>query len=106
MRSPLDLRQPGRQRDLVSVVLRQVDADHVRIFAAEIGDYRPRRIARAVVDEDDLVRAAGGLLACRRGAAVEFTEAFCFVEAGGDGRDERTIGAGQMRFSWVVPVDP
>jgi hypothetical protein len=48
--------QPGQQGRLVAEVAREAHADHLRPCLLEVRDRLPRRIATAVVDDDNLMR--------------------------------------------------
>src|SRR5262249_5481679 len=53
------MREPGRERDLVTVIAREVDGDDMRIARREQHHHTPGLVARPVIDQDDLVILAG-----------------------------------------------
>jgi hypothetical protein len=89
--SPAD-QQPRRQRQPVSVVARQVDADAVRVRSGEEEHHLPGAVPRAVVDQHDLVRVSR---VSRRGLArpgqpaVQRVEALPLVETRDNRREPR-----------------
>ncbi len=78
--------EPGGQRQLVAVIARQVDRHQMRVGGGKALHHRPARIARPVVDQDDLIiladRGPGG----RAQPLVKRLEAGFLVEAGDDDR--------------------
>ena len=51
--------EAGGQRELVAVIARQVDRDQARIALGQRLHHRPAAVARAVVDQHDLIILAG-----------------------------------------------
>src|SRR5690606_35838790 len=77
---------PGGERELVAVIARQVDRDEARVARGERLHDRPGPVARAVVDEDDLVIVRRHLGGDGGEPRVELLETFLLVEAGHDDR--------------------
>ena len=75
-----------RQRQLVAMIARQVDSDEARNAGRELPHLRPAAIARAVVDEHDLIILIGGLSRGRGQPLVQRGEARLLVEARHDNR--------------------
>ena len=63
--------EAGADGDLVAVVAGQVDADHGGPLGRLPEDRRPGGVARAVVDQDDLVVAADPTASQARGHALD-----------------------------------
>ena len=76
--------QPRGRRELVAVVAHQMHADNVGIGFRQGLDDLPGAVARAIVDEHDLVVVAGNAAAGSTGAAMELPQAGLLVEAGRD----------------------
>jgi hypothetical protein len=74
------------QRQLVTVIARQVDRDQVRILGREFLHDRPARIARAVIHQNDLIILAHRLSGGRAEALMKRSKAGFLVEAGDDDR--------------------
>ena len=92
-RLPATQVEPGGQRELVSVVARQVERDEVRVDAGELRHDRPATVARPVVDQDDLVIFADH---CERGVGqprMQRRQAIRLVVAR---HDDRELGRGHF----------
>ena len=86
--SPRAASSPARQGGLVAEVAREAEQPQLRVACGELEQLGPGAVARAVVDEDDLVRAAERRE--RRGEPpMELAERRLFVE---DGRDDGEHG--------------
>jgi len=71
----------------VAVIARQVDRNDVRVLRRDIPHVRPAAVARAVVDQDDFVIAAGGGLRCGRQAVMQRRKAGLLIVAGDNDRE-------------------
>ena len=78
--------EPGGQRQLMAVVARQIDRDDMRIVGGERLHHRPAAVARAVVDQHDLIILAGTRWRRGREPLVQLGEARLLVVAGHDDR--------------------
>ncbi len=76
--------EPGGERELVPVVARQIDRDDVRVRCRQRLHRRPARVARAVVDEHDLVVLPHRRARRRRDAGVKQREGRFLVVARDD----------------------
>jgi hypothetical protein len=105
--------EAGGEGELVAVVARQVDRDQPGIARGERPHHLPAAVARAVVDEHDLIilarHAAGG----RAQPRMKLAEARFLIVAGNDDREGgrahsgswRTIGLrSATRYSTLVPL--
>ena len=72
------------QSELVAVIARQVDGDQPRIGDGELAHDLPAAVARAVVDQDDLIIVPGDRRGGLGDAGVELGEAGLLIVAGDD----------------------
>ena len=84
------------QRELVTVVTRQIDGDQARVLRRQLAHHLPAAIPRAVVDQHDLIILADRRPGGRGQALVQGGQALLLVEAGYDDR-QRGHGCGGPR---------
>ena len=74
--------EAGGQRQLVPMVARQVDCQHMRVRCGHRLHHRPGRIARSVVDQHQLIILADGIARGRAQPLVKLPEAASSLKQG------------------------
>ncbi len=82
--------EAGRHRQLMTVSAGKIDGHQMRIAPHQIGHDRPGPIARAVVQQDQFIVRASGVLRGRGHAPVKFLEPCLFIVARRNDREPRT----------------